>query len=342
MTDKIQFCSYNVNGLVDDKKRRKIFQYLKLKKVQIAMLQETHSTDEKMHLWQSEWGGKMVCSNNTSSSKGVLLLFDRQLDFVMNRVETDSDGRYIIMEISLNESTFVLANIYAPNEDTPNFFTDVAEIIDSFENRNIIWAGDFNLVLNTVLDRYQSSHNNNRSLQILNTYIDSFELCDIWREHNPDLRTYTWCRSRQQLSRIDYFLISSSLAPRVLNTKILSSPFSDHSPVFVQFNFTDQPRGPGLWKFNVSHLANIVFVKELNDFVDECLLKSYNMDHIDKWEYLKNEIRNFCIIKSKQYAKRKNSKLKQYYHDVEQIKEKIELDPDNDSNNLRSHLQEIN
>lgn len=63
MLDLLNLCSFNVNGLAEDNKRRKIFGLLKHYKVDIVMLQETHCTDVKAKLWQAEWGGQIYCSN---------------------------------------------------------------------------------------------------------------------------------------------------------------------------------------------------------------------------------------------------------------------------------------
>ena len=43
-------------------------------------------------------------------------------------------------------------NIYAPNDDAPNFFKEVFEIIDKIDNENIIIGGDLNTTL-SKLDR---------------------------------------------------------------------------------------------------------------------------------------------------------------------------------------------
>ena len=47
--------SFNVNGLRNNLKRKTVFHFLKIKKFDFILLQETHSnqTDEK--LWKCEW-----------------------------------------------------------------------------------------------------------------------------------------------------------------------------------------------------------------------------------------------------------------------------------------------
>ena len=65
----------------------------------------------------------------------------------------DSEGRYCIVEIEYRQTQIVIANIYAPNEDKPEFFSKVFDDIGKFENANIMVIGDFNLLLNPKIDR---------------------------------------------------------------------------------------------------------------------------------------------------------------------------------------------
>ena len=75
--------SYNVNGLGDDWKRRKIFNYMKKHtsgKV-IVFLQETHSVQKVEKLFEYQWRGKVLFSHGTSSSRGVCICFRYDLDY---------------------------------------------------------------------------------------------------------------------------------------------------------------------------------------------------------------------------------------------------------------------
>ena len=53
--------SYNVNGLGDDRKRRKIFNYMKkhTSGKAIVFLQETHSVQKVEKLFEYQWRGKV-------------------------------------------------------------------------------------------------------------------------------------------------------------------------------------------------------------------------------------------------------------------------------------------
>ena len=69
--------SYNVNGLGDDRKRRKIFNYMKkhTSGKAVVFLQETYSVQKVEKLFEYQWRGKVRFSHGTSSSRGVCICF---------------------------------------------------------------------------------------------------------------------------------------------------------------------------------------------------------------------------------------------------------------------------
>ena len=79
-----------------------------------------------------------------------------------------------------------------PNKDEPAFFHKMITIVDSFQDFDmVILGGDFNLVMDPQIDRYQSDTNNHKSLEALKTYLDKANLIDIWRLRCVTLRSTT-------------------------------------------------------------------------------------------------------------------------------------------------------
>lgn len=179
--------------MIDIVKRRKIFGVIKQFKVDFAMLQETHAADEVLKLWQAEWGGQIYAAN-MNSTRGVMILIRKGLNAKILRVETDAQARIVIIEVEYNTVSYLLVNIYAPNQDDPRFFNKVARMISSFDNCNIIWGGDFNLVINPAMDRYNSVYNNSKACAALKEIIQQFDLVDVWRVSGPGTPGYTWSR----------------------------------------------------------------------------------------------------------------------------------------------------
>lgn len=52
--DNCKVASFNVNGLRNENKRREVFNYLKTAKIDIALLQETHSLEDDESVWTNK------------------------------------------------------------------------------------------------------------------------------------------------------------------------------------------------------------------------------------------------------------------------------------------------
>lgn len=236
-----------------------------------------------------------------------------------------------------------MCNVYSPNEDKPQFFVKVAEMIEECDNCNIMWGGDFNLVLNTKLDRYNSMINNTKSLEIIQQYMNDAELNDVWRIKNPEKTTYTWFRrSPLAMSRIDYFLISTSIMSKVLNTKIIATPCSDHSMLMLTIQCSAAPRGPGLWQLNTSHLTNKEFLMDLTRDIEHYIERIRDLSHMEKWEKLKLEIRRFCQTKSKDIAVKSKNRVHALYERLKYFRDVCYNDPKQISAQQWQEYEQIN
>jgi len=110
MTDfKLVFL--NVRGLRSIKKRKALFMWLKKKKADIVFLQETYSSIEDEKFWNMQWQGKMLFSHGSHHSKGTLVLIKQGLDFEQKSVLCDPNGRFIILEVVVQDTPVLLVNI---------------------------------------------------------------------------------------------------------------------------------------------------------------------------------------------------------------------------------------
>ena len=205
---KLTFVSCNCQGLGDFHKRKDVFQYLREKKYDVYFLQDTHF-DVKQNLQiRSEWGYESFFASYNTQSRGVAILFNNTFDFKAKVIDSDPQGNFIILNLKTFEEEFTLINIYGPNRDNPDFYLKVKQKIIDLNLTNIIWGGDWNLVLNPNLDldNYRNV-NNPKAQETVLEVMDEFNLADIWREINPELLQYTWRRARPvlQQSRLDFF-----------------------------------------------------------------------------------------------------------------------------------------
>ena len=71
----------------------------------------------------------------------------------MKTTYADSTGRFLLTEIEINDKNLVICNVYAPNKDDSNFFDTFFTEGNNFSKANLILGGDWNLVLNELLDK---------------------------------------------------------------------------------------------------------------------------------------------------------------------------------------------
>ena len=67
-------------------------------------------------------------------------------------MKTDISGNYIVLDITVEGGKDYLINIYGPNDDKPQFYENILDLIEEFENDKSVICGYFNLVLNQNLD----------------------------------------------------------------------------------------------------------------------------------------------------------------------------------------------
>ena len=153
----IRVTSINVRGINNITKRNILFNSFKKSNSDIIFAQETYSNTETCVQWNDEWGGKCIFSHGSNHSRGVAILFKRGLDFIITREKCDPQGRYIMCEVSLNDNSFILLNVYGPNiyREQVYFFNELISSLRDFNtsNINMIIAGDWNIVLNPALDK---------------------------------------------------------------------------------------------------------------------------------------------------------------------------------------------
>jgi exonuclease III len=114
----LDLLSLNTNGLRDDKKRKSLFHWLKKfhdAENKVVMLQETHTDEDNVTQWIDDWGDRnVIFAHGNSASKGVAIMLPRNIEITVISKECDPDGRYIALNIKVEESYFWIINCYAP------------------------------------------------------------------------------------------------------------------------------------------------------------------------------------------------------------------------------------
>lgn len=306
----VDIVSYNVNGIRSESKRRTIFNFLKTTKAKIILLQETHSLPGDESIWSNEWGSKIIFSHGSNFSKGTAILFHRDFPYKVENVRLDINGRYILLEINIDSLACLLVNVYGPNNDDPDFYIKLFDLIDSRENGSMILAGDFNVSMDPDKDLFNNAGKNHiQKRKVIQEYINTRGLVDIWRIKHPEDKTFTWRNSESReliMSRLDYFFVSHDLVLRTNKVDIKPKFFSDHSRIVLNLDFATHKRGKGYWRFNNLLLKDPDFLKLMNNTILKFRyeVKSQDESPLDvQWEKLKEIMRKV----SKAYAIEKST-----------------------------------
>mgnify|MGYP001795901249 CR=1 FL=1 len=136
--DNLRSSTLNCKGLSDEKKRRDVFNWLRQKKLDIYCLQEVHINNSQTEQvrWESEWGYKTIFSILDSSKCGIAILLNKTFENKIHSIISDSFGRYVIIDNSIQNRRVTLVSLYGPNSDSPDFFTILKEIICSNDLQN--------------------------------------------------------------------------------------------------------------------------------------------------------------------------------------------------------------
>jgi exonuclease III len=307
--------SFNVRGLNDLRKRTSIFTWLQ-KQADIIFLQETYSSKESETLWANEWGGKVLYAHGSKHSRGVMILFKKELDFDIQSVKCDYNGRFILARVLIQDTPFTLLNVYMPN-NVPNqvsLFNDINKVLIKFEvspNDKLICGGDWNVVLDPSIDKKGGNMvPKERTLGKIDSFVTTYYLHDVWRVKHPTTSRYTWRQKTPLIQcRIDYWLTSEALYDCIESVKITPGVHSDHSAIYVKFcSLPLEERGRSFWRFNAALLQDDEYVTLIENGIPEWYGEVEELE--DKrvaWDFLKYCIRKESITYSKKKARQRRS-----------------------------------
>ena len=235
--NNLSFISNNVKRLQAISKRIKIFKYLKN---YVIFLQETHSSVKDEKLWNDEFEGQLFFSHGKTNSCGVAIGFVGTKALNILNITRDNLGRILVIEVKIDDSVFVLINIYNANTESEQLHTlnDLINILETFEdieNKSVVLSGDFNVILNPSLDSYGGKPViTKKTIVKLLQITENLDLCDAWRIRNPKKKRFTF---RQHHStgfiqrHLDCFFVSNFLQESIKSADTLAAFSTDHSPI---------------------------------------------------------------------------------------------------------------
>ena len=141
----------------------------KIESSRVLFLQETHSDSKVKQRWKEEFRGPVFFSHRKSNFCGELIAFFGTGTFVIKKQQTDKEGRIFILDVSTNDSEYILMNLY--NANTEKEQIDVLSILFKLLKKfvrnppkQLVMEGDFNLFFDSKLDAYGGNPTFNKKI----------------------------------------------------------------------------------------------------------------------------------------------------------------------------------
>ena len=92
----------------------------------IILLQETHSQDNTIKYMGRQLECEFSSSHGNGNARGVCILI-QNLEYTLLDKTIDSNGRYNVLTISLENLVYVVCNIYGHNNDKVEYLKDICQ-----------------------------------------------------------------------------------------------------------------------------------------------------------------------------------------------------------------------
>lgn len=250
-----KFISWNVNGLRACIGKNAFYEFLQKEDPDAICLQETKLQEGQIQMdlpgYHEYW--------NYAVKKGYsgTAIFTKEeplsVQYGIGIPEHDQEGRVITLEYS----TYYLITVYVPNSKQglerleyrmlwEDAFLSYIKKLET--GKPVIYCGDLNVAHREIDLKNPSSNHHNAGFTDEErgkmTAVLSSGFVDTWRHLHPDTTgVYSWwsyrfhAREKNAGWRIDYFIISEALLPKLCDTSIYTDvPGSDHCPVGLQIN----------------------------------------------------------------------------------------------------------
>jgi len=115
----ISILSINARGIRNQLKRKSLFLYCQSEGADFYFIQESHYCEADVTFCQKSVGEWCLFLIFTNKSAGVVILKGKYKGRIHSK-QTDTEGRWIILHVSIDVSQFIIVNVYATNNKQKN------------------------------------------------------------------------------------------------------------------------------------------------------------------------------------------------------------------------------
>ena len=129
-------------------------------------------------------------------------------------------------------------------------------------------------------------------------------------------------------------LPSTGIANKVKEIQYIPGFKTDHSLIYMAIQNTNEPRGPGYWKFNTRLLHDKDYVDECNEEIEKAPQKYCNSDRAMRCELTKNACNQIAKKWSKIRAQEKHKRFCMLSERLLEVEQEISMSKDITKENL--------
>ncbi|XP_053479803.1 uncharacterized protein LOC128607150 [Ictalurus furcatus] len=240
------FVTWNTNGIKGKKtskssaKISKLLNSLSNLQADIVFMQETHVGPKCYQIFEKvekeNW--HVFFTVYSPKSKGVAILIKKDIPFEYICHDEDCSGGYIVLFCSLYGEQYTLVNVYNHKEDRIVLGRLKEYLIETTVGVLVV-GGDFNTVLDPILDRKPSTSRHSPFRAILEDFAVSLNLKDTWSYKFPIEEGFTR-RQKKSYSRLDMFFMPEDKMKRVYDITPREQDISDHYPLVLKLTVHKQ------------------------------------------------------------------------------------------------------
>lgn len=197
----------------------KIFKYLNKQQVDIACLHEPHYSSSSCPNYFDAQYPQFFLANGPIKQKGVLIALRNSVPFSFSKWISDPNGRYLLLQGTIQNIEVTILTYYAPNVDPWPFLTHICSLLMSHQRGALLLAGDSNVMLSLALDKYPSKHvSPSPDSKKFSHSLQSCDLLDLWKELHPLGKDYThYFLTHHSPSIIDHMFMVWKYLPLVVS-----------------------------------------------------------------------------------------------------------------------------
>jgi len=337
---ELELISWNVRGLSDAIRRRRLKQELLQLRWDVLLLQETKLKGYNFRSFDLMFRNHFIFHGSSGEGRGYVSIIIKHGWKVVGKGASE-DGRWIWCDVEDGSDTWRVVNVYAPNEvgGRVRMWEDVRGVL---EGRLGLLGGDFNMVTRDE-DRVprRRCKLGGEERRKWDSLMASGEYRDLGEEEGEITWTNKQDGDRAVCKRLDrWYLVNSPENSRKVRFRVCSERvFSDHYPIWGAIgNWGDDRRIPGRFRadpkwFETTNLQSAI--RTIWDLDKGIAKQNIIRRWEDKIKRLKKIIQEISIFRRKKEDRERKDRL----NTIQALRARLVLDPGD--KNSRSVLKRV-